>query len=166
MIPMFTLGIPGEAATAVMLGGLMLLGLQPGPLLFKENPQVIYTVFASTITSNLLILVLGLIGARFFAKVLQLPMKLITTLIFVLAIIGSYAMRNNVFDVGVTIIAGFLGYILVKADYPVPPCCLASSLGLLWSLIWDERLLFLKVICLYSSQGRSAGFFGRSFCIQ
>jgi len=129
MIPMFTLGIPGEAATAVMLGGLMLLGLQPGPLLFKDNPQVIYTVFASTIASNLLILVLGLVGARFFAKVLSLPPKLITTFIFVLAIVGSYAMRNNVFDVGVTVISGFLGYLLVKADYPVPPILLGLILG-------------------------------------
>ncbi|HBE46350.1 conserved membrane hypothetical protein [uncultured spirochete] len=156
MIPMFTLGIPGEAATAVMLGGLMLLGLQPGPLLFKENPQVIYTVFASTITSNLLILVLGLIGARFFAKVLQLPMKLITTLIFVLAIIGSYAMRNNVFDVGVTIIAGFLGYILVKADYPVPPVLLGLILGPL-----VESNLGRTIII---SEGNLLVFFTRPLC--
>jgi len=75
MIPMFTLGIPGEAATAVILGGLMVLGLQPGPLLFVEKPEVIYTVFASTITSNLFMIVLGLTGARFFAKVLSLDRK-------------------------------------------------------------------------------------------
>jgi len=156
MIPMFTLGIPGEAATAVMLGGLMLLGLQPGPLLFRDNPQVIYTVFASTITSNLLILALGLLGARFFAKVLQLPTKLITTMIFVLAIIGSYAMRNNAFDVGVTIIAGFLGYILTKADYPVPPLLLGLILGPL-----VEANLGRTVII---SEGNYLIFFTRPLC--
>ncbi|MEI2421146.1 tripartite tricarboxylate transporter permease, partial [Arthrospira platensis SPKY2] len=91
MIPLFTLGIPGEAATAVMLGGLLLLGLQPGPLLFRENAQVIYTVFASTITANLFILTIGLIGARVFAKVLSLPKNVITPLIFIIAIVGSYA---------------------------------------------------------------------------
>jgi putative tricarboxylic transport membrane protein len=77
MIPMFTLGIPGEAATAVMLGGLMILGLQPGPLLFRDNPQVIYTVFASNISSNIFILVFGLMGARFFARILNLPRTLL-----------------------------------------------------------------------------------------
>jgi putative tricarboxylic transport membrane protein len=129
MIPMFTLGIPGEAATAVMLGGLMILGLQPGPLLFRDNPQVIYTVFAGTISSNLFILLFGLIGARFFAKILSLPKNIITTLIFVLAIIGSYAMRNNIFDVGVTIGFGLLGFLMVKAGYPVPPMLLGIILG-------------------------------------
>lgn len=156
MIPMFTLGIPGEAATAVMLGGLMLLGLQPGPLLFKDNPQVIYTVFASTIASNLLILALGLLGARFFAKVLSLPPKLITTFIFVLAIVGSYAMRNNVFDVGVTIISGFLGYLLVKADYPVPPILLGLILGPL-----VESNLGRTIII---SEGNLTVFFTRPLC--
>jgi putative tricarboxylic transport membrane protein len=129
MIPLFTLGIPGEAATAVMLGGLLLLGLQPGPLLFRENAQVIYTVFASTITANLFILTIGLIGARGFAKILSLPKNVITPLIFIIAIVGSYAMRNNAFDVGVTIATGFVGYLLVKADYPVPPLLLGLILG-------------------------------------
>lgn len=129
MIPMFTLGIPGEAATAVMLGGLMILGLQPGPLLFRDNPQVIYTVFASTISSNIFILVFGLMGARFFARILNLPKNVITTLIFILSIIGSYAMRNNVFDVAVTIGFGFVGFLMVKAGYPVPPMLLGIILG-------------------------------------
>ena len=129
MIPMFTLGIPGEAATAVMLGGLMLLGLQPGPLLFRDNPQVIYTVFASNITSNFFIVVLGLIGARFFAKILSLPKNIVTSLIFVIAIVGSFAMRNSPFDVGVSIAAGFIGYVMVKADFPVPPLLLGLILG-------------------------------------
>jgi putative tricarboxylic transport membrane protein len=129
LIPMFTLGIPGEAATAVILGGLMVLGLQPGPLLFKDNPQIIYTVFASTITSNLIMLVLGILGARIFAKILSLPKNIITTLIFVFAIVGSYSMRNNVFDIWTTIIFGVLGYFMSKAEYPIPPVLLGMILG-------------------------------------
>jgi putative tricarboxylic transport membrane protein len=129
LIPMFTLGIPGEAATAVVLGGLMVLGLQPGPLLFKDNPQIIYTVFASTITSNLILLVLGILGVRFFAKILSLPKKIVTTLVFVLAIVGSYSMNNNVFDIWTTILFGILGYFMTKTDFPVPPVLLGMILG-------------------------------------
>jgi putative tricarboxylic transport membrane protein len=129
LIPMFTLGIPGEAATAVVLGGLMVLGLQPGPLLFKDNPQIIYTVFASTITSNLMMLVLGILGARVFAKVLALPKNIVTTLVFVLAIVGSYSMRNNVFDIWTTILFGVLGYFMTKAEFPIPPVLLGMILG-------------------------------------
>jgi len=129
MIPMFTLGIPGEAATAVILGGLMVLGLQPGPLLFIEKPDVIYTVFASTIVSNLFMIVLGLLGARFFAKVLSLPKSVIVTFIFIFAVLGSYSMRNSMFDVLVMMIAGVLGYVFSILDYPVPPVLLGVILG-------------------------------------
>ncbi len=129
LIPMFTLGIPGEAGTAVLLGGLMVLGLTPGPLLFRDNPQTIYTVFAATISSNLFIIVLGLVCARLFAKVLSLPKNLITAIIFVLALTGSFAMRNNVFDVATTVVAGILGYFMTKADYPVAPVLLGLILG-------------------------------------
>lgn len=129
MIPMFTLGIPGEAATAVILGGLMVMGLQPGPLLFTENPQVIYTVFASTITANIFILILGLYCARYFAKVLYLPKNVILTLIFIFAVLGSYAMRNSLFDVMVTIVAGIIGYIFIVLEYPIPPVLLGVILG-------------------------------------
>ena len=129
LIPMFTLGIPGEAATAVILGGLMVLGLQPGPLLFTEKPEIIYTVFASTITSNLFIIILGLAGARIFAKVLSLPKNVITTFIFVLAVLGSYSMSNNMFDVLVMGVAGIFGYVFSVLDYPLPPVLLGIILG-------------------------------------
>jgi len=129
LIPMFTLGIPGEAGTAVLLGGLMVLGLTPGPLLFRDTPEVIYSVFAATITSNLFIVVFGLLCARLFAKVLSLPKNLITVIIFSLALTGSYAMRNNVFDVLTTVAAGIAGYFMTKADYPVAPVLLGIILG-------------------------------------
>jgi putative tricarboxylic transport membrane protein len=129
LIPMFTLGIPGEAGTAVLLGGLMVLGLTPGPLLFRDHPETIYTVFASTITSNLFIIIFGLLCARLFAKVLSLPKNMITVIIFVLALTGSFSMRNNVFDVLTTVVAGIIGYFMTKADYPVAPVLLGIILG-------------------------------------
>lgn len=129
LIPMFTLGIPGEAGTAVLLGGLMVLGLTPGPLLFRDHPETIYAVFAATISSNLFIIVLGLLCARLFAKVLSLPKNMITAIIFVLALTGSFAMRNNVFDVMTTVVAGIAGYYMTKADYPVAPVLLGMILG-------------------------------------
>ncbi len=129
MIPMFTLGIPGEAATAVILGGLMVLGLQPGPLLFTEKPEIIYTVFASTITSNLFIIILGIFGARFFAKVLSLPKNVIVTFIFLFAVVGSFSMRNSLFDVMIMLAAGVLGYVFTTINYPIPPVLLGMILG-------------------------------------
>lgn len=129
LIPMFTLGIPGEAGTAVLLGGLMVLGLTPGPLLFRDHPETIYSVFAATITSNLFIVIFGLLCARLFAKVLSLPKNMITVVIFLLALTGSFAMRNNVFDVATTVVAGIAGYFMTKADYPVAPVLLGIILG-------------------------------------
>ncbi|MDC7245298.1 MAG: tripartite tricarboxylate transporter permease [Sphaerochaetaceae bacterium] len=129
MIPMFTLGIPGEAATAVILGGLMVLGLQPGPLLFTEKPEVIYTVFASTITSNLIMIVLGILGARFFAKVLSLPKSVIVAFIFIFSVLGAYSMRNSMFDVLVMAMAGLLGFAFSIIKYPIPPVLLGVILG-------------------------------------
>lgn len=107
----------------------MVLGLQPGPLLFVEKPEVIYTVFASTITSNIFMIVLGLTGARFFAKVLSLPKSVIVTFIFIFAVLGAYSMRNSMFDVLVMGIAGLLGYLFSILDYPVPPVLLGVILG-------------------------------------
>ena len=129
LIPMFTLGIPGEAGTAVLLGGMMVLGLTPGPLLFRDDPLVVYSVFASTITSNFFILLLGLFCARIFAKILSLPKNMITAIIFSLALVGAFSMRNNIFDVATAVVAGIVGYFMIKADYPVAPILLGIILG-------------------------------------
>lgn len=144
MIPMFTLGIPGEAATAVILGGLMVLGLQPGPLLFTDNPQMIYTVFASTITANVFMMVLGVSGARLFAKVLSLPKTFIVTMIFVFSILGSYSMSNSMFDVMIMMLAGLVGYVFIKLDYPVPPVLLGMILGPLVEANFGRTLILFQ----------------------
>ncbi|PFG06792.1 putative tricarboxylic transport membrane protein [Bacillus sp. es.034] len=129
MIPLLTLGIPGDAVTAVMLGALMVQGLQPGPLLFEQHPDVVYTLFLGMLLANVLILVIGLPAIRLFVKVLSVPKIVIASIILILCVIGSYALGNNMFDVWVMLIAGLVGYFMNKHDYPASPVILALILG-------------------------------------
>jgi putative tricarboxylic transport membrane protein len=129
MIPLLTLGIPGDAVTAVMLGALMVQGLQPGPLLFVENATLVYTLFIGMILANLLILIIGLPAIRLFVKVLSIPKIYIAAIILILCVVGSFALGNNMFDVWVMLIAGLIGYFLKKHDYPPSPLILALILG-------------------------------------
>jgi putative tricarboxylic transport membrane protein len=129
MIPLLTLGIPGDAVTAILLGALMIQGLQPGPLLFTEHAGLVYTIFVGFLLANIFMLVLGLFGARYFAKVISIPAHILTPVIFVLCIVGSYAINNNFFDVMVMFGFGALGYVMEKTEFPVSPIVLALILG-------------------------------------
>ncbi|WP_255679587.1 tripartite tricarboxylate transporter permease [Brevibacillus humidisoli] len=129
MIPLLTLGIPGDAVTAVLLGAFMIQGLQPGPLLFQNNADVVYSLFIGMILANLLIIVFGLIGIRFFVKVLSVPKEYLTPIILVLCLIGAYALNNNVFDVWVMLGSGMIGYVMQRYGFPVSPIILALILG-------------------------------------
>src|SRR5699024_8434143 len=121
MIPLLTLGIPGDAVAAVMLGALMVQGLQPGPLLFVEHSETVYTLFLGMLLANVLLLVIGLPAIRIFVKVLSIPKIFIAAIILVLSIVGSYAIGNNLFDVWVMLIAGLIGYFFKKNHYPPSP---------------------------------------------
>lgn len=129
MIPLLTLGIPGDAVTAVMLGALMVQGLQPGPLLFEHHADIVYTLFLGMLVANLLILIIGLPAIRLFVKVLSVPKIIIASIILILCVVGSYALGNNLFDVWVMLIAGLIGYFMNKHDYPASPVILALILG-------------------------------------
>lgn len=129
MIPLLTLGIPGDAVTAVMLGALVVQGLQPGPLLFQNNGDIVYTLFIGMMIANLLIIILGLIGIRYFVKILNIPKLVLAPLILVICIVGSYALSNNMFDVWVMVISGIIGYFMQKHDFPASPIILALILG-------------------------------------
>lgn len=129
MVPLLTLGIPGDAVTAVMLGALMVQGLQPGPLLFTNHGGLVYTLFIGMLLANLLILFYGLLGVRLFVKILTIPKTVLTPIILVLCIVGSYALGNNFFDVWVMLIAGIIGYFMHRYDFPVSPAILALILG-------------------------------------
>ncbi|HSP48541.1 MAG TPA: tripartite tricarboxylate transporter permease, partial [Clostridiaceae bacterium] len=129
MIPLLTLGIPGDAVTAILLGALMIQGLQPGPLLFTEHAGLVYTIFVGFLLANIFMLILGLFGAKYFAKVISIPSHILTPVIFVLCIVGSYAINNNFFDVMVMFGFGALGYVMEKTEFPVSPIVLALILG-------------------------------------
>jgi putative tricarboxylic transport membrane protein len=129
LVPLLTLGIPGDAVTAVMLGALMVQGLQPGPLLFKNNGDLVYTLFIGMIICYVVMCLLGLFTARYFAKVVQIPKEILTPVILVLCIVGSYAINNSFFDVLIMAVAGVIGFFMQKHDFPASPIVLALILG-------------------------------------
>jgi putative tricarboxylic transport membrane protein len=129
LIPLFTLGIPGDPATAVMLGGLMIHGLTPGPMLFQNNLSEVYAVYIAVVLSYAMILVVQLLGIRFFVKVLQIPHHYMAVAILVMCGIGSYAIRNSIFDVYTMGVLGGLGYVLLRVRIPIPPVVLGLVLG-------------------------------------
>lgn len=129
LIPLLTLGIPGDAVTAVMLGALMIHGLRPGPLLLQDHAVEVYAIFAGLFVINIIMMVLGIAGARQFARVLNMPKQALTPIILTLCFVGSYAVQNNIFDMRVTLIFGLIGYLMLKLDFPVAPMVLAFILG-------------------------------------
>jgi len=129
MIPMLTLGVPGDAVTAVLLGALTIHGLQPGPLLFRDHLDVIYPIFAGMIMAQFILLIVGLSGARLFASLINIDRKILTPVIFFLCVVGSYSMRFSFFDVGLSLIIGIIAYFMEYYGYPVSPILLALILG-------------------------------------
>jgi putative tricarboxylic transport membrane protein len=129
MIPLLSLGVPGDAVTAVLLGAFVIQGLQPGPLLYKDHMDLVYAIFASMIIAQFVMQFVGMVGMQFFAKVIMIENAILMPMILVLSMIGSYAMRGSVFDVGLTIVFGVIGYIMQKYDFPLSPILLALILG-------------------------------------
>ena len=129
MIPLLSLGVPGDAVTAVLLGAFIVQGLQPGPLLYKEHLDVVYNVFASMIVANIVMLIVGAMGIRFFARIIGIQKEILIPVIFILSLVGSYAMRQNIFDVYLTIGFGVVGYLMQRYHYPLSPILLALILG-------------------------------------
>ena len=156
MIPMLTLGVPGDAVTAVLLGALTIHGLQPGPLLFRDHLDVIYPIFAGMILAQFILLAVGLSGARIFARMINVDRKILTPIIFFLCVVGSYAMRFSFFDVGLSLIIGVIAYFMEYYGYTASPILLALILGpmaeqnLRRSLIishGDPLIFFTRPIC-------------------
>jgi putative tricarboxylic transport membrane protein len=129
MLPMITLGIPGSPTAAVMLGGLIIWGLQPGPMLFSEKPDFVWGLIASMYTGNILGVLTVLAFVPFFAAVLLIPFAILTPLIVVVCAVGAYAVHNNMIDVWYMLIFGLVGYVFKKLDYPLAPLVLALVLG-------------------------------------
>ena len=129
MIPMITLGIPGSPTMAVIMGGLMIFGLQPGPMLFKENVDFVWGLIASTWMGNIIGFFVVLAFAPIFASVLKVRFAIFMPLIIYVCAIGAYAVNNRMIDVYYMLLFGVLGYFFKKLDYPIAPMVLALVLG-------------------------------------
>jgi putative tricarboxylic transport membrane protein len=129
MLPMLALGVPGSPTAAVLLGGLLIWGLQPGPMLFVEQSEFVWGLIASMYLGNIVGLILVLTTVPLFASILRIPFSIIAPVILVICAIGAYTVNNNVFDVIMMLVFGVLGYVLKKTNYPLAPLVLAIVLG-------------------------------------
>ena len=141
MLPMMTLGIPGSPTTAILLGGMIIWGLQPGPRLFVEHPDFVWGSIASMYVANVVALVINLAFIPLFVSILRLPMTLLVPIIFVLCIVGGYAPSQDMHDVWLMLLFGIVGYLLRKLDYPMAPAVLAIVLGPLAETSLRQSLL-------------------------
>ncbi|MCB5161179.1 tripartite tricarboxylate transporter permease [Marinomonas algarum] len=170
LVPLLTLGVPGDAVTAVLLGALVIQGLTPGPLLFTHNPEVVYNIFSSMLVANIVMLIVGLIGIRFFCKIIEIPRILMIPIIMFLSVIGAYSINNSMFDIGVAVFFGLLGFTLLKCRVPLSPILIAMILGPMaetnlrksllmyensWSFLYDRPIalffLVLTALSIYSA---------------
>ncbi|BDH60344.1 C4-dicarboxylate ABC transporter permease [Lysinibacillus sp. PLM2] len=129
LIPLVSLGIPGDTVTAMLLGGLVLHGLQPGPLLFQNSGDVVYGIFAALLIANLFMAVLLFVGMRGFIKLLSIPQYILLPIIFALCVVGAYGVNNRMFDVYALLFFGIVGYLMSKAKIPLTPLVLGFILG-------------------------------------
>jgi putative tricarboxylic transport membrane protein len=129
MIPLLGLGIPADPAVAIILGGLMIQGIAPGPLLLSSKPEVVFSIYILFGISYILVTAILLFGLRAFVRALLIPPQILALCILVMCVVGSFAIRNTLFDVGVMMIIGLVGYILMKVRIPVTPIVLGLILG-------------------------------------
>lgn len=158
MIPTLTLGVPGSNIAALMLGALLIQGFQPGPQLFRDAPQVVYGYsWGMVITSLLLIPLGGALASRYFVHVLRMPPVLLLPLIVVIASAGAFASENSIFTTYVAVVFGFVGYALIRFDFPIAPIIIGVVLGnkaefnLRVSLLMsggDLSILWTRPICI------------------
>src|SRR3954462_2500948 len=129
LLPMLSLGVPGSPTAAVLLGGLLIWGLQPGPMLFVEQKEFVWGLIASMYLGNLVGLFVVLTCVPIFAAILRVPFSIIAPVILVICAIGAYSVHNSSFDVVMMLVFGILGYLLKKCNYPLAPLVLAIVLG-------------------------------------
>jgi putative tricarboxylic transport membrane protein len=129
MIPLLTLGIPGDTVTAMLLGGFMIHGIQPGPLLFVSQGPLVYTIFIAMMVSAVMMLFAELFGVRVFVKLLAVPKHILLPIILVLCFVGAFGLGNRIFDVGVIVFFGLVGYGFVKFRIPQTPFIIGLILG-------------------------------------
>lgn len=156
LVPLLTLGVPGDSVTAIMMGALMIQGLTPGPSLFTSHLDTINGIYVMMILANIFMVVLGMCGVRLFLQVLRVPTSSLMSCVLALCCLGAYAIRNNSFDIGVALLLGIVGYLFDKADYPATPALLGLILGA------DIEANFRRSLTM--SAGDASVFFTRPIC--
>lgn len=129
MVPLLTLGIPGDGVTAILLGAMTIHGLQPGPLLFKNSANIVYSIFASMTLSSLAMLIIMFVCLKYIVKLLNMPQNILMPIIMVLCVVGAFSNNSRVFEIYVFLIAGIVGKCLEMVDYPQAPVLLGFLLG-------------------------------------
>jgi putative tricarboxylic transport membrane protein len=152
LIPLFTLGIPSSPKIAIILGAFIMHGLTPGPTLFQNNPDFVWAIIASMFIGNLILLILNLPLAGMWAKIAEVPAKLLYPLILIISIIGAYTVSNSLWDVGVMFVFGIVGYIMKKLDIPMAPIVLTFVLSKLMenSLLQSIKMLDGNVLQMFA----------------
>lgn len=141
MLPMLTLGIPGSPTTAILLGGMVIWGLEPGPRLFVDNQEFVWGLIASLYVANLVALLVNIAFIPMFVRVLKLPFTILVPIIFILCVVGGFAPTQDMHDVWLMFGFGVVGYLMRKLDYPMAPAVLAIVLGPLAETSMRQSLL-------------------------
>lgn len=129
IIPMLTLGIPGDSVTAIMIGALSIHNIRVGPMIMSERPDLFYTLAFMLFIANIFLLIFGLMGIKVFSKLVEIPREILMPIIMVISVIGSYSIGGNVIDIVWTVAFGLVGYFMKCYDYPVGPLVLGLILG-------------------------------------
>ncbi|MFC6674183.1 tripartite tricarboxylate transporter permease [Marinobacterium aestuariivivens] len=141
LAPLLALGIPGSASAAVLIGGLSIQGLEPGPLLFQNHPEIPYSIFVSLLLGLPIMLALGLMGVRVWVRVTLVPKGIVASVVAGICLLGAYASTNDVFTVAVTAFFGVAGYLLRKVGVHPAPVVLALVLGYLMESNFRRAML-------------------------
>jgi putative tricarboxylic transport membrane protein len=139
-VPLMSFGIPSGPALSVLLGGFMMYGLQPGPGLFEKNPEFVWALIASMYIGNVMLLVLNLPLVGFWANLLKIPYPVLAPAILIFSFIGAYSVRDSLFDVGVAVAFGIIGYLMKKVAIPVTPLVISAILANLLEVSLKQTL--------------------------
>ncbi|HCX61465.1 tripartite tricarboxylate transporter permease [Sedimentibacter sp.] len=129
LVPMLTLGIPGDVVTAILVGALIAHGIKPGPLLFVENIESVYTIYIALLLSVIGLLIVGKLGVPIFSKIVNIRKATLLPMILIICIVGTYSTRTNLFDPTIMIVFGALGFIMKINKFPIPPLVIAFVIG-------------------------------------
>jgi putative tricarboxylic transport membrane protein len=140
-IPMITLGIPGDAVTAIMIGALFIHGLNPGPMLMIDQPDMFWFIVGALLTANVFMLIFGLTGIKLFTRIVEMPRSVIIPLILLLSVVGAYAVNNSITDVYWMLIFGVFGYFMRHYGYPLGPVILGVILSRLLDENWRRAII-------------------------